>query len=269
MNAASGVATPTSPYGSGPPRRHGKPAAPPVTVVDWLMLVLAIGSVALLSWITFFDVDPATERRIIIADYVVCGIFAVEFGWRWRRSEMGWRFLRTYWYEIIGMIPLSHPAFRSFRLLRIVIILARLGRALDRAIGDRATAYLVGRFSDTIVGVIRKPVTIAVLDEVVAVIQTGHYPDHIASALERNRGALDDLVVDLIRENERTGRLKFVPFHDDVVRLVSDTVVAILGDGLKDPRIHELIADAIGESAEQLRASVRAGEADEHRSAAS
>ena len=60
-----------------------------------------------------------------------CGIFAVEFVWRWRRSGMGWRFLRSYWYEVLGMVPLSDPAFRSFRLLRIVIILARLGREDD------------------------------------------------------------------------------------------------------------------------------------------
>lgn len=266
MSAADPVATPTE-HGSGPRRRHGKPAAPPVTVVDWLMLLLAIASVVLLSWITFFEVDPSTERQVIVADYVVCGIFAVEFAWRWRRSNMGWRFLRTYWYEIIGMIPLSNPAFRSFRLLRVVIILARLGRALDRAFGDRATAYLVGRFSDTIVSVIRKPVTVAVLDEVIAVIQTGTYADHVAGALERNRTDLDDLVVDLIRQNQRTGRLKFVPFHDDVVRLVSDTVVAIVGDGLKDPRTHELIADAIRDSAAQLRIAVRAGDHEERRGA--
>lgn len=266
MSAADPVATPTD-HGSGPRRRPGKPAAPPVTAVDWLMLLLAVVSVALLSWITFFEVAPTTERRVIIADYVVCGVFAVEFGWRWRRSGMGWQFLRSYWYEIIGMIPLSHPAFRSFRLLRIVIILARLGRAVDRALGDRATAYFVSRFSDTIVEIIRKPVTVAVLDEVIAVIQTGKYADHVAGALERNRSELDDLVVDLIRKNQRTGRLKFVPFHDDVVRLVSDTVVAIVADGLQDPRTHELFADAISDSAAQLRTSVRAGEADVHRTA--
>ncbi|QYJ05521.1 ion transporter [Nocardioides panacisoli] len=267
MSASAEVATPTSPHGSGPPRKPGRPAAPPVTIVDWLMLLLAIASVVLLSWVTFFEVDPTTERRVIVADYVVCGVFAVEFAWRWRRSGMGWRFLRTYWYEIIGMIPLSHPAFRSFRLLRIVIIVARLGRAIDRAFGDRAAAYVVGRFSTTIVNIIRKPVTVAVLDEVIAVIQTGTYADHVASALERNRDDLDDLVVDLIRQNQRTGRLKYVPFHDDVVRLVSDTVVAIVGDGLRDPRTHELIADAIQDSAAQLRIAVRAGDHEERRGA--
>lgn len=263
MSAQDVVATP---HGNGPPRRPGKPAAPPVTFLDWLMLLLAVVSVALLAWITFWEVDPEVHDRVVQADYVICGIFAVEFVWRWRRSRMGWRFLRSYWYELLGMVPLSDPAFRSFRLLRIVIILARLGRAADRAFGDRATAYVVGRFSETIVNIIRRPVTVAVLDEVIAVVQTGNYAEHVSAAIEENRAELDALIVELIREDQATGRLKFVPFHDDIVRLVSDTVLRILQGGLADPRVHELISDAIRESAVQLRGNVRARMHEEMRS---
>lgn len=254
MSAQDVVATP---HGNGPPRRPGKPAAPPVTFLDWLMLLLAVTSVALLVWITFWEVDPEVQDRVVQADYVICGIFAVEFVWRWRRSGMGWRFLRSYWYELLGMVPLSDPAFRSFRLLRIVIILARLGRAADRAFGDRATAYVVARFSETIVNIIRRPVTVAVLDEVIAVVQTGNYAEHVSAAIEENRAELDALIVELIREDQAAGRLRFVPFHDDIVRLVSDTVLRILQGGLADPRVHELISDAIRESAVQLRGNVR------------
>src|SRR3546814_8727240 len=78
-------------------------------------------------------------------DYAICALFAVEFLWRWGRSGEGWRFPARYWYEVLGMIPVSHPAFRSFRLLRIVIVLARLGRAADRAFGDREIGGASGR----------------------------------------------------------------------------------------------------------------------------
>ena len=257
MGATEPSATPQAARRRGP-RRPGRPTAPPVTFGDWLMLLLAVVSVGLLVWITFWEVDPATERSVVRADYVICGIFALEFLWRWRRSRMGWRFVRSYWYEVLGMIPLSHPAFRSFRLLRIVVILARLGRAADRAFGDRATGYVVERFADTIVGVIRRPVTVAVLDEVIAVIQTGNYTRHIASAIDENRAELDALILELIRQDQATGKLKYVPFHDDVVRLVADTVLRIAEGALADPRVHELISDAIRESATELRANVRA-----------
>lgn len=237
--------------------RETYPRRPPVTFLDWAMLLLAIVSVALLSWITFWDVSSEVERRVVLADYVVCGIFAVEFVHRWRRSGQGLRFLGLYWYEILGMIPISHPAFRSFRLLRIVVVLARLGRVADRALGDRITGALVDRFAETIVQVIRRPVTIAVLDEVIAVVQTGQYAEHVAAAIQENRAELDALVVELVRQDQLTSKLRFVPFHDEVVRQTSDTVFRILHRALEDPRIHELVSDVIKESATHLRASVR------------
>ena len=266
MDATPAAATPTATLrGSGPQRKPGKPAAPPTTALDWFMLVLAVVSVALLVWITFWDVDPDVRERVVHADYVICGVFALEFVWRWRRSRLGWRFLRSYWYEVLGMIPLSNPAFRSFRLLRLVVIFARLGRAADRAFGDRVTAYVVGRFAATIVDIIRRPVTVAVLDEVIAVVQTGNYAEHVAAAIEENRAELDALILELIREDQTTRRLRLVPFHDEVVRTVSDTVLRIVHTGLHDPRVHELISDAIRESAVQLRANVREQMTDEVR----
>ncbi|WP_435771119.1 ion transporter [Nocardioides sp. SYSU DS0651] len=256
--AATPIVVPPAAGGSAPRRRAGRPAAPPVTLVDWVMLLLAVISVGLLAWITFWDVDPDVASRVVAADIAICGVFLVEFCWRWRRSGMGPRFVRSYWYEVLGMIPLAHPAFRGFRLLRIVVIVARLGRAADRAFGDRVTVYLVARFADTVVDVIRRPVTVAVLDEVIAVIQTGNYTRHVATAIDENRAELDALILDLIREDQATGKLRFVPFHDDVVRLVADTVFRIAEGALADPRVHELISDAIRESATELRANVGA-----------
>ncbi|MDT0203284.1 ion transporter [Nocardioides sp. AE5] len=233
------------------------PSKPPVGVADWTMLAIAIISVALLVWITFWDVEPATERRVILADYAICALFAVEFCWRWGRSGDGWKFPLKYWYEVLGMIPISHPAFRAFRLLRIVIVLARLGRAADRAFGDRVTAAIVKQGTETIVEVIKRPVTIAVIDEVAAVLQTGNYTSNIARALEENRAELDAMVLELVRKDAQVGRLKFLPFHDDVVRLVSDTVFRLVFEMLSDPRTDELISDALRENIDQMRASVR------------
>ena len=77
---------------------------------------------------------------MVLAAYVICAIFAVEFAWRWRRSGLGKRFLPPYWHEI----------------------------------------------------------------------------------------------VELIRQDQATGRLRFVPSHDDIVRLVSDTIFRILHQGLAE-----------------------------------
>lgn len=235
------------------------------------MLVLAVVSVGLLVWIWFFDVPTRTADRVLVVDAGICAVFFVEFCWRWRRSGMGLRFPVVYWYELVGMIPAAIPLpvndayARLFRLIRVFVIFSRLARAADRAFGDRATAYVVGRFSGAVVAAIRKPITVAVLDEVIAVVQTGNYATHVAAALEENRAELDALIVDLIKADATTKKFRYVPFHDEIVRMVSDTVFRIVNGALSDARVHELISDAIRVSAVDLRANVRASLVEEQR----
>ncbi|MFI5715113.1 ion transporter [Nocardia sp. NPDC051750] len=235
------------------------PRKPPALWTDFVMLALAVVSVVLVCWITFFEVAPETYHYIAIADYTICAIFAVEFLWRWRRAGWPWTYPFVYWYEILGMIPVTSPFFRAFRLLRIIVILVRLARVADRVFGDRVTAAVINHSVGTIVEVIKRPMTIAIMEEVTAVLRTGHYTRNIATALEENRGELDDMIVEMIKNDPQTGRVRYIPFHDDIIRLVADTVFRILFQVLADPRTDELVSDMIRENVDQIRDSVRSG----------
>lgn len=225
--------------------------------LDLFMLVLAIVSVVLVVWITFFPVSDTTYHTIVIVDAVICGIFAVEFLWRWRRAGWPWTFPLLYWYEILGMIPVASPWFRSFRLLRVVVIGLRLGRVADRALGERVTATVISRSVDTIVDIIKRPMTIAILDEVSKVLRTGHYTRNIALALEENHAEVDQMIVDLIKNDPQTGKVRYIPFHNEIVRLIADTVYRMLQQLLADPRTDELVADMLRENIDQIGAAVR------------
>ncbi|MBJ8346091.1 ion transporter [Antrihabitans sp. YC2-6] len=235
------------------------PRKPPTKIIDFVMLGLAVVSVLLLAWITFFDVPDDLVHKVIIADYIVCAIFAVEFAYRWRKSGETWKFPVRYWYEVLGMIPVSDPAFRSFRLLRIIVVLARLGRTADRAFGARITGALVDRFVVTIVDVIKRPITVAMLDEVAGVLQAGHYTANIARALEENRSELDAMILEQIKRDPQAGRFKFLPFHDDIINIAADTTFRILLATLADPRTDELVSDMIRENLDQIRDAVKQG----------
>ncbi|MFC6014558.1 ion transporter [Nocardia lasii] len=231
----------------------------PTLRTDLVMLVLAIISVVLVVWITFFDVSGSTYHTIVIVDTSICAVFLVEFLWRWRRAGWPWSFPFIYWYEVLGMIPVTSPLFRGFRLFRIVVILIRLGRVADRALGERVTATIVNRFVSTIVDTIKRPMTIAILDEVSNVLRAGHYTQNIAAALEENHAEVDQLIMDLIKNDPQTGKLRYVPFHDDIIRLVADTVYRMLRQLLDDPRTDELVADMLRENLDQINDAVRAG----------
>src|SRR5690606_14201398 len=81
----------------------------------------------------------------------------------------------------------------------------------------------------------------------------------IAAALEENRAEVDQMIVDLIKNDPQTGKLRYIPFHDDIIRLVADTVYRMLRQLLDDPRTDELVADMLRENLDQINDAVRSG----------
>ncbi|MQA11949.1 MAG: ion transporter [Pseudonocardiaceae bacterium] len=234
-------------------------------ILDLAMLLLAVGSVALLVWVTFFETTASTVRTVFVIDTGICGIFAIEFAWRWRQASWNRRFPLRNWYEIIGMIPVAHPALRGFRLLRIVVVLMRFGRTLDRVIGEGFTHRVVSRFSGTIVETLKRPITIAVLDEVSGVLQRGHYTHNTARALQENQHEIRAMVAEKLAEDRHLGRLAALPFYREIVSGVTDTAIRVVLEVLTDPRTDEFVADAVRENLEQIRTHVREEELDETR----
>ena len=230
-----------------------------VSPVDWVMLGLAVFSVGLLGYVTFFQHSARTAHVVFVVDTCICGVFLLEFLWRWRRDRWAGKFLARNWFEILGMIPIAHPALRGFRLLRIVVLLLRLARATDRALGERFTQRLVERLSRPIVLAIKKPITIAVMDEVVKVLETGNYPENLSRSLSANRQQLQDIITEKLREDPQAGRFKRLPFHDEIVQSVIDTAMRVTLAVLADPRIDEFFADVVRDNREQIRQAVQLG----------
>ncbi len=231
-----------------------------VRVIDWLMVGLAIVSVSLLVWVWLADPPVATQVVLFRIDIGICAIFFLEFVFRWRGAGWGWKFLGRNWFEVVGMIPVSHPALRAFRLVRIIVLVARLGRAVDRTIGDAVTQRLVNRFLGTVIDVLKKPVTVAVLDEVAAVLKTGRYAQNISRALADNQSELREMVLDKIKADPTAGRFRRIPFHDEIVGTVTDTTMRVVLEMLADPRTDDMISDTLRENLDQLRAAVHADE---------
>ena len=234
-----------------------------VPLLDWVMLVLALVSVGLLAWEAWGPVTEGQREAIIAADIGLCALFAAEFVYRWRNNGWGLGFVARNWYEILGMIPATHPALRAFRLfrvIRIVILLARVGAAADRAFGEYFTYQLLRRFKAGIVDAIRGVVTLAVLEEVTEVLQKGRYTRNVAQALEQNIDSLEDVVAEKLAEDPRLGRLSRLPFYSEVVRAATETTFQVVLHVLEDERTDQLVADILRENLEQIRAAVQARE---------
>lgn len=123
-----------------------------------------------------------------------------------------------------------------------------------RRAGGLATRLLV---------LIRRPLTIVVLDEVAAVIQTGRYTKNISDALLENHDQLLALVAEKVRNDPNTRLVSKLPGYDAVVTEASEMVLRIIVEMLSDPRTDELVSDLLRNNLEQIRQAVRQREHEE------
>jgi hypothetical protein len=226
---------------------------------DWILLALAACSVGLLGFMLLSPPARDVGIRIFYADCAICGIFLLEFLWRWRKRGWKRKFLARSWYELLAMIPVAHPALVGHRFVVVVLLLVRIGRACDRAVGEHFFYRLADKLADPIVRAIKKPITVAVLDEVVAVLETGNYPENLAKSLTENKAELRLIISEKLAEDPQLGRLKLIPYYNDIVHTVVDAVFRVVLEVLQDPRIDEFFSSVVRDNRVQIRRAVQLG----------
>lgn len=143
-------------------------------------------------------------------------------------------------------------------LVVLAVVAAFVGRSLlRRGIREPFVVRLINRASDSVVEVVKRPITIAVLDEVADVLRTGHYTRNIASALQENRDEIKQMVSEKIKEDPAAGRINFIPFHDRLIEQASETTLRVILEVLADPRTDELVSDLLRDNIRQIRQAVR------------
>ena len=140
----------------------------------------------------------------------------------------------------------------------LAVLAAFLGRALlRRGLREPVVVRMITRASDRVVDTVKKPITVAVLDEVASVLRAGHYTRNIAAALEENREELKQMVAEKIRDDPTAGRVYLVPFHQRIIEAASETTFRVILEILADPRTDELVSDMLRDNINQIRCAVR------------
>ena len=130
-------------------------------------------------------------------------------------------------------------------------VLVRMGMQRP-AVVERAS-----RLAERVLGLVKRPLTIVVLDEVAAVIQTGHYTKNISEALQENHDELKALVAEKVRQDPNVRLIGRLPGYDTIVSEVTETTLRMLIEMLDDPRTDELISDLLRNNLTQIKESVR------------
>jgi hypothetical protein len=140
----------------------------------------------------------------------------------------------------------------------ISVLAAVVGAVLVR-IGMRRPT-VVARASvlaERALAVVKRPLTIVVLGEVEAVLQTGHYTRNLSAALRENHDQLKELVAEKVRQDPNARLVGMLPGYEAVVGQVTETTLRLLVEMLDDPRTDELISDLLRNNLTQIKQAVR------------
>lgn len=99
-------------------------------------MILAIASLPVLLAPFILDLDHAVETVVVTADWIVWGIFAVDYFIRLRLADARWRYVRREWLAlIIVVVPFLRPlrVARSARVLRLARLVTVLSRGIRQA----------------------------------------------------------------------------------------------------------------------------------------
>jgi hypothetical protein len=137
------------------------------------------------------------------------------------------------------------------------VVVALLGALLVR-LGMRRPAVVerASSLAERALGVVKRPLTIVVLDEVAAVIQTGHYTRNISDALMENRDDLKALIAEKVKQDPNVRLIGRLPGYDAIVGEVTETTLRVMIEMLDDPRTDELISDLLRNNLTQIKQAV-------------
>lgn len=162
-----------------------------------------------------------------------------------------------------GLSTTSFVLLVVFAAIVLSVVAGFVGRTLVRAgLREPFVVRLINHASERVVDVIKRPITIAVLDEVADVLQTGHYTRNVASALMENHEEIKQMIAEKIKDDPTAGRIGLLPFHDRVINEASETTLRVILQVLADPRTDELVNDILRDNITQIRTAVRARQND-------
>lgn len=126
-----------------------------------------------------------------------------------------------------------------------------------RGLRTPAGLRLINRTRDRLVSVVKRPITIMVLDEVADVIQTGHYTKNISAAIVENHAELKALAAEKLKQDPNVRLIGRLPGYDGLVSEISETTLRVLIAMLGDPRMDELVSDLLRNNLQQIKVAVR------------
>lgn len=234
-----------------------------ITVLDVIMIALAVISLGLLVYDEVYRPPQDVHEKILLVDYAIIGLFALEYLYRLAQAKHKWQFVKGHWYDLLGMVPVSHPLFRAFRfarIFRIVVIASRLVRATDRTLGEAWVRKKIQSYREAFVEELTDPIVLSVLGVAERSLLKGHYGTAVAQGLRAKRDEVLARIEAQLRTEESLHFLLKIPGIGGEVEKLLTKVPAKIFDGViatvASKEIDETITSVLREIFADLRREV-------------
>jgi hypothetical protein len=116
---------------------------------------------------------------------------------------------------------------------------------------------MLTRLSEILVELIKRPIALAVLDEIHDVVQRGDYAVAMSGDLARTRAELENTVRRKLKSDPRLQRFSAIPFSDQLIELVGETALSVVMETVADPCTEELLERVATAVIQEVRTSIQ------------
>ncbi|TGM94485.1 hypothetical protein [Leptospira licerasiae] len=231
----------------------------PGTARDYFLLSLAAIDVFFLLFVNSYKefIHKDIPGYVLAFDLFVIFLWAIEVWIKVRQKKDIKKYLRTNWYELIGIIPLYF--LRPFLLLRgvkLAIAFYRFGTS-GQNVSEVLTREITFRFRDVIVDTIADAVFLHSLERVEEVMLRLDYSQLAKEAISKHNDQLNSKVNESLQSKFLLEELSKIPFMsqishklgEDIGRMIAEVLeTEVIGDIMKD-----ITANILKEMAEHVK----------------
>lgn len=235
----------------------------PTSVETALLALAAVDVLALFVVDVYADFLPgAVDGRVLIADLGLVVVFAVAFLVRAAQASEAARYARTHWYDLVGLIPIAHWAFRSFRLvgfLRAYVVRQRpIGGSSGKHWTDELARLAVARYRDVQVDELADPLVVSSIERLRDPLAATRWSEAIGGSLDARRPQIRACVGDALTQDPRLGRLARTRPGRYLVGEVTDATLAATVETLRSEEMDRALGEAVEEALDGVRDRVEA-----------
>ncbi|MGJ4746392.1 hypothetical protein ACQV5M_08555 [Leptospira sp. SA-E8] len=231
----------------------------PGTARDYFLLSLAAIDVFFLLFVNSYKefIHKDIPAYVLAFDLFVIFLWGIEVWIKVRQKKDIKKYLRTNWYELIGIIPLYF--LRPFLLLRgvkLAIAFYRFGTS-GQNVSEVLTREITFRFRDVIVDTIADAVFLHSLERVEEVMLRLDYSQLAKEAISKHNDQLNSKVNESLQSKFLLEELSKIPFMsqvshklgEDIGRMIAEVLeTEVIGDIMKD-----ITANILKEMAEHVK----------------